>query len=102
MTKTKNPVTYTAPEDVYVDNVYYKAGHPFATTAEPNDNWTRISEEVAHVMEASLDKVPGDPPIEGLGLEALKALAVTKNVNVESMNKKQLIDAIKAANEPAL
>lgn len=102
MTKAKNPVSYTAPEDVYVDNTYHKAGDPFTTTAEPNDNWVKLTTEEAHTIEASVEKVPGDPPLEGLGIEALRAVAVTKKVNPDGMNKKELITAIKAANEPAL
>lgn len=102
MTKQKNPKAYTAPHDVYVGHRYHKAGEPFVTDADKEDTWTEVTPEEAHIDAASIDKVPNDVPIEGMSVAALQALAATKNVNTTGMNKRQLIDAIKAANEPAL
>lgn len=99
MTKAKNPKSYIAPADVYTAGVYTKAGEVFVTDAPKGEGWIEKTPAEAHVIEAS-DPQPKDPPLESLSLEALKAVAVTKNVNVTGLNKKQLIDAIKAANDP--
>ena len=101
MTK-KNPKAYTATHDVYVSHTYFKAGEPFVTDADKEDTWTELSPEEASIDKGSLEKVPGDVPLEGMSTAALQALAATKNVNSTGMSKKQLIDAVKAANEPAL
>lgn len=101
MTKS-NPKSYTAPEDVYQGGKFYKAGEPFVTADEPNDNWKEIHPKTMHIIEASTNPIPTDPPLEGLGVEALRAVAVTKHVNTDGLSKKQLIDAIKAADEPRL
>lgn len=98
----KNPKSYVADRDVYVDHKYYKVGEPFVTTAPKGDGWEEKTPEEVHIIEASVNQFPADPPLEGLGLEALRAVAVTKNVNTTDLSKKQLIDAIKAADEPRL
>jgi hypothetical protein len=98
----KNPKAYISPHDVYTAGVYTKAGDVFVTDAPKGDDWEEKTPQEAKIIQASTEDLPSDPPLESLGVEALKAVAVTKNVNVTGMNKKQLIDAIKAANEPAL
>lgn len=100
--KNEGPKAYTAPHDVYTAGVYTPAGKVFVTDADKGELWEEKTPEEAHTIQASTEQVPSDAPLESLGVEALKAVAVTKNVNVTGMNKKQLIDAIKAANEPAL
>lgn len=102
MAKKIDPKTYTATQDVYVGNVYYKAGQPFTTADDAADFWTEVDPTDANIMKASTEKVPGDAPLEGLNVSALQAVAVTKNINTTDMDKDQLITAIKAANEPAL
>ncbi|MCW2405039.1 hypothetical protein M2336_001668 [Sphingobium sp. B1D7B] len=97
----EQPKSYKAPHDVYVGGKYYKAGEIFVTTEPKGDKW----EDVGKAEKAATDAeqpIPGDAPIESLDLAALKALAATKHVNPEGMNKKDLIAAIKAANEPKL
>ena len=99
---TKNPKAYTSTEDVQTANAYHKAGDVFVTDAEPNDNWTEVKVKDAHAIQASTEKVPADVPLENQSLEALRAMALTKKVDPAGMSKKELIVAIKAANEPAL
>lgn len=98
----KNPKAYTAPEDVYTAGAFHKAGDVFVTDAEPNENWTEVKPKEAAAIEASTEKVPPDVPLEGMDLAALRALAATKNVKSDGLSKRDLITAIKAANEPAL
>ena len=105
MTKEKKaaePKAYTAPHPVYTAGEYTKPGEVFVTNAPKGDGWEEKTPQEAHIIEASTEKVPADVPLEGLGVESLRAVAVTKNVNPDGLSKKQLIDGIKAANEPAL
>lgn len=94
--------TYVADRDVYVEQQYFKAGVPFATSDKPGEGWDELKPAEAQAISASVEQVPADAPLEELGVEALRAVAVTKHVNVAGMSKKQLIDAIKAADEPRL
>ncbi|MFE8106919.1 hypothetical protein [Sphingomonas melonis] len=98
----KNPKAYTSPEDVQTAGAYHKAGDVFVTDAEPNGNWTEVKPKDAHAIQASTEKVSPDVPLENQSIDALRALALTKNVDGSGMSKKDLIAAIKAANEPAL
>jgi hypothetical protein len=102
----KQPTTYKSPEPVYVDGIYHNANTPFTTAAEPNDNWEKLSGGEKAAMEASDKTLDVQPPLEELGIEALRALAATKNVPAtvdgKPLSKKDLITAIKAADEPAL
>jgi len=102
MTKAKQPKAYTAPHDVYTAGVYTKAGEPFVTDAPKGDEWDEKTPAEVHAIEGSLNQAPSDPPLESLSVEALKAVAVTKNINVTGMDKAKLITAVKAANEPNL
>ncbi|GEM70947.1 hypothetical protein SAQ01S_07130 [Sphingomonas aquatilis NBRC 16722] len=98
--------TYTSPEAVYVDGIYHNANTPFTTAAEPNDNWERVKPVEKAAMEASDKTLNVQPALEDLELPALKALAATKNVpsvvDGKALSKKELITAIKAADEPTL
>jgi len=102
MSKHKQPRAYTAPHDVYTAGQYTRAGEVFVTDAPKGKDWEPRDPEEAHIIDAAQNEVPGDPPLESLDVAALRALAVTKHVNTDGMGKKQLIDAIKAANEPRL
>lgn len=93
--------TYTSTQPAYIDGKYFKPGEPFVTDAPKLPEWTAISKAEKAATDAAQD-LPGDPPLESLSLDALKAVAVTKHVNPEGLNKKDLISAIKAANEPKL
>lgn len=99
---TKNPKTYTAPHAAFVDGHLFKAGEPFTTAAEKGEKWDEINKKEKAAIEASQPGAPADPPLETLDLSALKAVAVTKHVNPQGLDKKALIDAIKAADEPRL
>jgi hypothetical protein len=101
MTKTKNPVAYTAPHPVYVDGVYAKPGEVFVTADTPGDQWEKVTTAEKAAIEASAP-LAGDPPIEGLSQPALEALAVTKHVNPTGLKGEKLKTAIKAADEPRL
>ncbi len=98
----KNPKAYTAPEPVYTAGIWTKPGDVFVTDAEPNGNWTEVKPKDAQAIQASTEKVPMDVPLENQPLDALRALALTLKVDPTGMDKKTLIAAIKAANEPAL
>lgn len=97
----KNPVAYKAPHPVYVDGQYFKPGEPFVTASDPGEKWEKIDKAELAATEAA-ETIPGDPPLESLGLEALRAVAVTKHVDPIGLSKKDLLAAIKAANEPHL
>lgn len=98
-----NPKSYVSSSDTYVEKQYFHAGEPFVTDEPKGKDWEEVTPAEVHQIEASTEKVPNDPPLEGLSVEALKAVAVTKNVNVTDLNTKdKLITAIKAANEPRL
>lgn len=98
---SKNPVTYTAPHAVYVDQKLYATGETFTTAADPGEQWEKVSKAEKAAIDASQEN-RGDPPLESLGIEALRAVAVTHKVNPEGLSKKDLISAIKAADEPTL
>lgn len=102
MTKAKNPKSYTSTQDVYVEKQYFPAGKVFVTDDEPADHWTEVTPAQAHIIQASTEKTGTDAPIESLGTEALKAVAVTKGVNPTDMSKDELKTGIKAAKENRL
>lgn len=99
--------TYVSPEPVYDKyGVYHNPGTPFTTDAKPNDNWEKVTGGEKAALEASSKVIDVQPALEDLDLSALRALAATKNVAVtvdgKDLSKKDLITAIKAADEPAL
>lgn len=98
MSKMKS---YTSTMPTTAGGSYAKPGEVFVTDAPVSKEWTEVNRAEKAAIEAA-DKVPGDAPIESLDLSSLKALAVTKHVNTEGLDKKALIAAIKAANEPSL
>lgn len=102
MSKNTDPKAYTAPHDVFTAGQYTRAGEVFVTDAPKGENWDEKTTAEKAAIEASTEKVPGDAPLENLDLAALRAVAVEKHVNADGLNKKELITAIKAANEPRL
>lgn len=102
MAKAPNPKKYKAPHPVYTGGRLYNPGEIFVTAEEPGREWEEVSTAEKRAQDASDPLMQGDPPLESLSLEALKAVAVTKRVNPEGLNKKDLLAAIKAADEPAL
>ena len=99
---TGNPVAYTSDRDVYVDNVYTKAGGVFVTNQPKSEYWTKVSPKEAAAIEASTNKVPDDANLEAADKAALQAVAIIKHINITGLDKPALITAIKAAYEPAL
>lgn len=103
---SKAPVTYKSPEPVYVDGIYHNANTPFTTATDPNENWEKLSGGEKAAMEAADKTLNVQPSLEELDLSALRALAATKNVEStvdgKSLPKRELITAIKAADEPTL
>jgi hypothetical protein len=102
--KATQPKSYTAPHDVYVDNRYYKAGEVFVTAAPKGEEWEEVTPKEAAAIEAATDLIPDDAQFEAAGLEALQAYALIKRVPIAEISKdrKALMAAIKAANEPKL
>lgn len=99
----KAPQAYTAPHDVYTEKQYFKAGEVFVTDEPKGEGWEAKTPGEAHIIDAATSDVPKDAPLESLDVSALKAVAVTKNVNVTGLDSKdKLITAIKAANGPRL
>jgi hypothetical protein len=98
----KSPKSYTAPHDVQTAGAYHKAGDVFVTDADPMETWEEVTPSQAKIIQASTEKVPPDAAIESLSVSELRALAVTKHISPDGMSKKELLDAIKAANEPSL
>lgn len=59
-----------------------------------------VDKKTARMLQAAdeaTDKQPGDVDLTKLSPEALEAMAAERGINVGGLNKKQLIDAIKAA-----
>lgn len=99
----KNPIAYVKHDGpVYVGSKFYEAGKPFVTDAEPGDGWEKLDKDEKAAMDASDPTQHLDVPLETMSVAALQALAATKKVNPDGLNKKDLITAIKAADEPAL
>lgn len=96
------PKAYMAPHDVFVSNQFHKAGDVFVTNANKEDTWTELEADKAEAIDASQQKVPADVDYSAMDQEALVAIAAIKHVNPTGMDKDQLVDAIKAANEPKL
>lgn len=89
------PKSYTSDVKVYVDGRLYEAGEVFVTDQPKGKTWEPVSKAEKAAIEAA-DLTHEDPSLEGLGIEALRAVAVTKDVNPEGLSKKDLITAIKA------
>ena len=103
--KPTSPVrAYTSTKDVYVDQRYYKAGEVFVTNAKPADHWDKVTPKEVAAIEGSTDLIPDDAQFDEASTEALQAYALIKRVPIVGIAKdrKALITAIKAANEPKL
>lgn len=98
----KQPKTYTAPHPVYTGGVYYKPGQPFTTAEDAGEKWESIDGGEKAAIEASDKSVHNDVNLDDMDLPALRAFAATKKVASMGLGKKDLITAIKAADEPAL
>lgn len=98
------PKAYTADRDVYVDNLYTKAGEVFVTSQPKGEGWTERKPAEVAAIEASTNLIPDQASLEAASVDALQALCLFKGVNIAGIaNKKAaLIDAYKAANEPRL
>lgn len=97
------PKAYTSDRDVFVNNSeYVKAGEVFVTGAEPADHWTERKPAEVAAIEASTNLVPNDANLEEASAAALEAVAIMHKVSIVGIagNKKALISAIKAANDP--
>jgi hypothetical protein len=99
---SKNPVTYTSPETVYQGGKLIPPGEPFSTVDEPNDNWEKVSKVEVAAAVASDKTVHPDVNFDAMGVAELRAVAADKKVPFDGLSKKDLITAIKAADEPAL
>jgi hypothetical protein len=93
--------TYTSTKPVYTGGLYFKPGEPFTTDEPKGEDWAVVNKAEKAAIDAS-KPLAGDPPLEGLGLQALQAIAVEKRVDPTGLDKPALISAIKAANEPNL
>lgn len=87
--------SYTSTAKVYVDGRLYEAGEVFVTDQPKGKTWETVTKGEKAAIEAA-DLKHEDPPLEGLGIEALRAVAVVDGVNPEGLSKKDLITAIKA------
>jgi hypothetical protein len=99
----KQPKSYTAPHPVFTDGQYFKAGEVFVTADTKGEQWEEVTTAEKRAIESSQGILEaGDAPIDNLSIAALQALAVEKRVNPEGLSKKQLVSAIRAADEPRL
>jgi hypothetical protein len=100
---SKNPVTYVKNDGpAYIGGVLYKAGEPFVTADTPPDGAEKISVAEKAAIDAADPLTHDDVAMETLSVSELRAVAATKKVDFEGLNKKELLAAIKAADEPAL
>jgi hypothetical protein len=98
----KQPKTYVAPHPVYVDRQYHKANRPFTTAAKKGDDWEEVG-AVERAVSIAQDPIPPDQSVDDLSPAALEAVASEKRVPTKGLKgRKQVIAAVKAANEPAL
>jgi hypothetical protein len=93
------PKTYTAPHAVYVDNRLYAAGEPFTTASVKGDKWEAVDAGEKAAAEAASKIITVQPSLEDMDITVLRALATEKSVNSSGLSKKDLITAIKAADE---
>ena len=95
-----NPVTYTAPHDVYTGGVYYPAGKPF-TTSEPKGAEWEEADPTARAAAIAADPLEhSDVDLEKLDLSALKALAASKGVDLGDAKSADDIKALIRAARP--
>lgn len=94
--------TYVSSQPVYTGSVFYKAGEPFTTDADPGEGWEKVTSKAAAAITAATDPVPDDANLEAASKSALEAVAIMKHVNIAGLDKPALITAIKAAYEPKL
>jgi len=97
----KQPKTYTSTQTTQADGQIYRPGEPFTTAAPKGEHWEEVKTSDLAALRAP-EPIPADVPIEKLETGALQAIAVEKNINPEGLDKKKLIAAIKAADEPRL
>lgn len=102
--KTGKPKTYTSATATYIGGELVRAGEPFTTDAPKGDDWKELTPKEFAAVEASTERVPDDSQFDAASVEALQAYALVKHVPIVGIEKdrKALIAAIKAANEPAL
>lgn len=102
--RSTKPKTYTSTTATYVGGELVPAGKVFSTTDPKGSDWSEVTDKEAAAIEASTNLVPDDAQFDEAGIEALQAYALMKNVPIIGIakNRKALISAIKAANEPAL
>lgn len=92
---------YTAPHDVYVDKRYYKAGEVFVTDKKKGEKWVAVTKAEKAAIQASepLGQMSVD---ESMPKASLIAIAAERGIETKGLSVKQLVAAIKAADEPAL
>lgn len=96
-------VRYVSSEPTTAGGSYAPAGTPFVTDAEALPEWTKIDADTKAAVEAADPLNHDDVNLDELGVEALKALAASKGVNVgHAKTEDALKKIIRAANEPKL
>ena len=97
----KNPITYTAPHEVYTGGVLYKPGQPFTTVEKKGAEWERISPLEKAVELASDPQRHDDVNLDALDATALKGHAASLGIDLgEAKSKADIITVIRAANDP--
>lgn len=102
--KAGKPKSYTSTTPTYVGGELVPAGEVFVTDEPKGKDWDEVSAKEAAAIEASTNLVPDDAQFDEASVEALQAYALVKNVPIVGIAKdrKALVNAIKAANEPKL
>lgn len=102
--RTGKPKAYTSTSPTYVGGELVRAGEVFVTDDPKGGDWHEVAAKEAAAIEAATNLVPDDAQFDEASVEALQAYALFKHVPIVGIAKdrKALITAIKAANEPKL
>lgn len=95
---------YTSTAPTTAGGGYSKPGDPFFTNAAKSEEWTEHTPKEVVAIDAATNPIPDDAQFDAASVEALQAYALVKHVAIVGIEKdrKALITAIKAANEPKL
>jgi hypothetical protein len=92
---------YTASEPVYVDKRLYRRDEVFVTDKPKGSKWTPVTKAEKAAIDAS--QPHGQMSVdESMPKASLIAIAAERGIETKGLSVKQLVAAIKAADEPAL
>jgi hypothetical protein len=99
--KPREPRTYKAPHDVYVDGEYHRAGKPFVTAAPKGKQWERVGQREKAATEAADPAPGGDPDYTKLDPDQLLVVLAAKEIDPGPVKDKEgLLAILKAESKP--